>query len=72
MPDNNTTAKFSVDISDLKKGIQEANRQIRLANAEFKAASASMDKWSNSTSGLAAKIEQTDKVLSPSVDKPHK
>jgi len=63
MPDNNTTAKFSVDISDLKKGIQEANRQIRLANAEFKAASASMDKWSTSTSGLAAKIEQTDKVL---------
>ena len=63
MPNNNTTAKFSVDISDLKKGIQEANRQIRLANAEFKAASASMDKWSNSTSGLAAKIEQTDKVL---------
>ena len=60
---NETTAKFSVDISNLKKGIQEANRQIRLANAEFKAASASMDKWSNSTSGLAAKIEQTDKVL---------
>jgi TP901 family phage tail tape measure protein len=60
---NETTAKFSVDISDLKKGIQEANRQIRLANAEFKAASASMDKWSTSTSGLAAKIEQTDKVL---------
>lgn len=60
---NETTAKFSVDISDLKKGIQEANRQIRLANAEFKAASASMDKWSNSTEGLAAKIEQTDKVL---------
>lgn len=64
MSANETTAKFSVDISDLKKGIQEANRQIRLANAEFKAASASMDKWSTSTSGLAAKIEQTDKVLS--------
>lgn len=64
MAGNETTAKFSVDISDLKKGVQEANRQIRLANAEFKAASASMDKWSSSTSGLAAKIEQTDKVLS--------
>jgi phage-related minor tail protein len=63
MASNETTAKFSVDISDLKKGIQEANRQIKLANAEFKAASASMDKWSTSTSGLAAKIEQTDKVL---------
>jgi len=64
MASNETTAKFSVDISDLKKGIQEANRQIKLANAEFKAASASMDKWSTSTTGLAAKIEQTDKVLS--------
>ena len=64
MPNNETTARFGVDISDLKKGIQEANRQIRLANAEFKAASASMDKWSTSTAGLAAKIEQTDKVLS--------
>ena len=64
MAGNETTAKFSVDISDLKKGIQEANRQIRLANAEFKAASASMDKWSTSMSGLSAKIEQTDKVLS--------
>lgn len=60
---DNTTAKFSVDISDLKKGIQEANRQIKLANAEFKAASASMDKWSNSTDGLTAKINQTEKVL---------
>lgn len=60
---DNTTAKFSVDISDLKKGIQEANRQIKLANAEFKAASASMDKWSTSTDGLTAKINQTEKVL---------
>lgn len=61
---NETTAKFSIDISDLKKGIAEANRQIKLANAEFKAASASMDKWSDSTAGLTAKIEQTEKVLS--------
>lgn len=60
---DNTTAKFSVDISELKKGIQEANRQIKLANAEFKAASASMDKWSTSTDGLTAKINQTEKVL---------
>ena len=64
MPGNNeTTAKFSIDISDLKKGIAEANRAIKLANAEFKAASASMDKWSNSTAGLTAKITQTEKVL---------
>ena len=61
--DFETSAKITIDISDLKKGIQEANRQIRLANAEFKAASASMDKWSNSTAGLTAKITETEKVL---------
>lgn len=59
-----TTTKFKVDISELKKGIQDANRQIRLANAEFKAASAGMDNWADSADGLTAKINQTDKVLS--------
>lgn len=66
MPGNNsneTTTKFKVDISELKKGIQEANRQIRLANAEFKAASTGMDDWSNSTAGLNAKITQLESVL---------
>lgn len=58
-----TTTKFKVDISELKKGIQDANRQIRLANAEFKAASAGMDKWADSADGLTAKINQTEKVL---------
>lgn len=43
------TTNFKVDISDLKKGIAEANRQIKLANAEFKAASSGMDNWSKST-----------------------
>lgn len=60
---NETTAKFRIDISDLKKGIQEANRQIRLANAEFKAASAGLDNWSKSADGLSAKISQQQKVL---------
>lgn len=60
---NETTTKFKVDISELKKGIQDANRQIKLANAEFKAASAGMDDWSKSADGVSAKIAQTDKVL---------
>ena len=65
MPNSNeTTTKFKVDISDLKKGIQEANRQIRLANAEFKAASSGMDNWSKSTDGISTKISQLEKVLS--------
>lgn len=58
------TTSFNVDITDLKKGIQEANRQIRLANAEFKAASSGMENWQKSTDGVSSKITQLDKVLS--------
>ena len=57
------TAKFKVDISDLKKGIQEANRQIRLANAEFRAVSAGMDDWQHSTEGVQKKIDQLQTVI---------
>lgn len=64
MPANNeTTTKWKVDISDLKKSMQDAQRQIRLANAEFKAASAGMDNWRISTDGLTAKITQLKTVL---------
>lgn len=56
------TTKFSVDITELKAGIQEANRQIKLANSQFKAAASGMDDWGNSADGLQAKIEQLTKV----------
>lgn len=57
------TTKFKVDISDLKKGITEANKQIKLANAEFKAASAGMDNWAKSSEGINAKLKQLASVL---------
>lgn len=60
---NETTTKFKVDISDLKKGIQDAQRQIRLANAEFKAASSGMDNWAKSADGISAKLKQLDTTL---------
>ena len=56
--DENFTAKFRIDVSDLKKGIEEANKQIKYANAEFKNAVAGMDDWSKSADGLSAKIKQ--------------
>ena len=62
--EENVTTKFTVDISELKAGIQEANRQIKLANSEFKAISSSMDDWSKSTEGLEAKINQLNQVMS--------
>lgn len=57
------TTKFKVDISDLKKGITEANQNIKLANAEFKAASAGMDNWARSSEGITAKLKQLSSVL---------
>ena len=65
VPKNNeTTTKFKVDISELKRGIQDANRQIRLANAEFKAASSGIENWGKSADGISAKLNQLDRVLS--------
>lgn len=64
MPNNNeTTTRWKVDISELKKSMQDAQRQVRLANAEFKAAAAGMDNWRLSSDGLTAKITQLKTVL---------
>ena len=62
MAADNTTNKIQFDISELKAGIQESNRLIKLANSEFKAAASSMDNWQDSTEGLTAKIEQLSAV----------
>ena len=61
--DNESTMKWKVDISQLKAAMQDAKRSISLANAEFKAATAGMDKWQNSTTGLEAKIKQLNTTL---------
>lgn len=61
--DDNFTAKFKIDVSDLKKGIEEANKSVKLANAEFKNAVAGMDDWSKSADGLSAKIKQQQSVV---------
>lgn len=65
---NETTTKFKVDISELKKGMQEAARQIRLANSEFKAATSGLDDWSKSADGVGAKITQLNSVLDAQKD----
>lgn len=60
---NESTTKIGVDISGLKKNIQEANRLMRVANSEFKATSASMGDWAKSADGISAKLDQLKKVL---------
>lgn len=63
------TTRFKVDISDLKKGITEANKNIKLANAEFKAASAGMDNWAKSSEGIKAKLKQLNTELTEQTKK---
>lgn len=54
---------MGLDVSDLKAGLSEANKQIQLANSEFKAAASGMDDWTKSTEGVTAKVKQLDTVL---------
>lgn len=60
--DNDSTMKWKVDISELKAGMQEAKRSISLASAEFKNATAGLGKWSESITGVEAKIKQLTAV----------
>ena len=64
MASNESTMKFRADISQLRAEMQAAGRAIRVANSEFKAATAGTDDWSRSTDGLQAKIKQLNTVLS--------
>lgn len=64
MPDTSSTTTFRADISSLRAEMQAASRAVRVANSEFKAATAGMDDWGSSADGLEAKIKQLQSVLS--------
>lgn len=58
MPNNETLGgSFSLDITQLKAGLAQANRLIRESESEFKAAAAGMDDWRESQEGLEARIK---------------
>lgn len=63
MADNQATVQLKADISSLKAAMQQAARQVRVANSEFKAATAGMDDWNDSAEGLRAKLKQLDSIL---------
>ena len=69
MAENEYTSKFKIDISDLKKGMQEANQIMRVANSEFKAATGGMKSWGSSADGLSAKLKQLTAVHNAQADK---
>ena len=59
----NVTSKFRVDISDLKKNIAEANRQVKQYRAELQNANAGMKKGEETADSLSRKIDAQTKIV---------
>lgn len=62
MANDTLGASFSIDTTDLKAGLAQANRMIRESESEFKAAAAGMDDWAASEEGLNAKIKSLNSI----------
>lgn len=58
----NLGASFTIDITQLKAGLAQANRLIRESESEFKAAAAGMDDWTTSQAGLERKIKSLNDI----------
>ena len=73
----NVGAKFSIDITALRAGLNQANKLIRASEAEFREAASGMDDWKNSEEGLLAQqkhlntqiVEQKKKIASLTSEK---
>lgn len=63
MADDILGGKWTLDTTDLKAGLTEANRLIRIADTEFKAAAASMGSWADNADGLSAKIKSLTTIV---------
>ena len=63
MAAENVTTKFRVDISDLKKNIAEADKQVKQYRAELQNASAGMKKGEETADSLSRKIEAQGKIV---------
>ena len=55
-------ASFSIDVTNLKAGLAQANRLIRESESQFKAAAAGLDDWTKSEDGLNAKIRSLNDI----------
>lgn len=62
MADERLGASFSIDVTNLKAGLAQANRLIRESESEFKAAAAGMDDWTQSEAGLASRIRSLSSI----------
>ena len=59
----NLGASFSIDVTDLKAGLAQANRLIRESESEFRAAAAGLDDWTQSEEGVTAKTKSLTSII---------
>ena len=59
----NLGAKFTLDITNLKAGLAEANKMIRQSESEFIEAAAGMNDWSKSADGLKLRVDSLNKQI---------
>lgn len=59
--EENLGARFTIDISDLKAGLAQANRLIRESESEFLEAAAGMEDWEDSAEGLEKRVKTLSK-----------
>lgn len=57
------TFELTVETDDLKKGINDAKREIAKANSAFKSETAGMEAWSKDADGLSSKLKNLASVL---------
>lgn len=62
MAEERLGASFSIDVTNLKAGLTQANRLIRESESEFKAAAAGLDDWTKSEEGVNAKIRSLNEI----------
>ncbi len=57
------SSNMSLDSTDFKTGLQQANRELRLLDSEFKASVATMGDWSKNSEGLQQRTEMLTRSL---------
>lgn len=58
----NLGASFTIDITQLKAGLAQANRLIRESESEFRAAAAGMGDWTKKQEGLEKKLKSLNDI----------
>lgn len=54
---------MQLDVTDLKSGLAEVNKEIKQSKDDFAAVTSSMDNWQKSTDGVTAKLNQLNTQL---------